>query len=62
MKLGEIMDIRRVRLSENKNATVLSNDLVRAIIQDHNGRVVELSATNIHGGWVNCNKLHKFPF
>jgi hypothetical protein len=56
------MDIRRVRLSENKNATVLSNDLVRAIIQDHNGRLVELSATNIHGGWVNCNKLHKFPF
>lgn len=56
------MDIRRVRLSENKNATILSNDLVRAIIQDHNGRLVELSATNIHGGWVNCNKLHKFPF
>jgi hypothetical protein len=56
------MDIRRVRLSENKNATVLSNDLVRAIIQDHNGRLVEFSATNIHGGWVNCNKLHKFPF
>lgn len=56
------MDIRRVRLSENKNATVLCNDLVRAIVQEHNGRLVELSATNIHGGWVNCNKLHKFPF
>jgi len=56
------MDIRRVKLSEHKNATVLSNDLVRAVIQDHNGRVVEFSATNIHGGWVNCNKLHKFPF
>ncbi len=56
------MDIRRVKLTEHKNGTVLSNDLVRAIIQDHNGRVIELSATNIHGGWVNCNKLHKFPF
>lgn len=56
------MDIRRVRLSEDKNATVLSNDLVRAIILDHNGRLIELSATNVHGAWVNCNKLHKFPF
>ncbi|MBK5201356.1 MAG: hypothetical protein JJE21_07460 [Spirochaetaceae bacterium] len=56
------MDIRRVKLTDHKNATVLSNDLIRAIIQDHNGRVIELSATNIHGGWVNCNKLHKFPF
>lgn len=56
------MDIRRVKLTDHENATVLSNDLIRAIIQDHNGRVIELSATNIHGGWVNCNKLHKFPF
>ncbi|MGD1821956.1 MAG: hypothetical protein ACPKM0_04235 [Pleomorphochaeta sp.] len=56
------MDIRRVRIKDDENATVLSNDLIRAVVQDYNGRLIELSAMNIHGGWVNCNKLHRFPF
>ncbi len=56
------MDIRRVKIKDDENATVLSNDLIRAVIQDYNGRLIELSAMNIHGGWVNSNKLHRFPF
>lgn len=56
------MDIRRVKIKENENATVLSNDLIRAVVQDYNGRLIEFSAMNIHGGWVNSNKLHRFPF
>lgn len=56
------MDIRRVRIKDDEMATVLSNDLIRAVVQDYNGRLIELSAMNIHGGWVNCNKLHRFPF
>lgn len=56
------MDIRRVRIKDDENATVLSNDLIRAVVQDNNGRLIELSAMNIHGGWVNSNKLHRFPF
>lgn len=56
------MDIRRVRIKEEENATVLSNDLIRAVVQDYNGRLIEFSAMNIHGGWVNSNKLHRFPF
>ena len=56
------MDIRRVRIKEDENATVLSNDLIRAVVQDYNGRLIEFSAMNIHGGWVNSNKLHRFPF
>jgi hypothetical protein len=56
------MDIRRVRIKDDENATVLSNDLIRAVIQDYNGRLIEFSAMNIHGGWVNSNKLHRFPF
>ncbi len=56
------MDIRRVRIKDDENATVLSNDLIRAVVQDYNGRLIEFSAMNIHGGWVNSNKLHRFPF
>jgi len=56
------MDIRRVRLNDERNATVLSNDLVRAVIDDRSGRLVAYSAMNIHGGWVNAHKLHQFPF
>lgn len=44
------MDIRRLRLWESRNATVLTNDLIRTVVEDQGGMVLELSSISPQGG------------
>ena len=54
------MDIRRVPLWESRNATYISNDLVRVVIEDQGDVTLELSTQNIQGGRVNALCLPYF--
>ncbi len=54
------MDIRRVPLWESRNATYMSNDLVRVVIEDQGDVTLELSAQNVQGGRVNALCLPYF--
>ncbi len=47
------MDIRRIPLWESRNATYMSNDLLRCVIEDQGEVTLELSALNVQGGRVN---------
>lgn len=51
------MDIRRLRLWESRNATVLSNDLVRVVLEDQGGMELELSSVAPNGGRINAHLL-----
>jgi hypothetical protein len=51
------MDIRRLRLWESRNATVLSNDLVRVVLEDQGGMELEFSSMTPHGGRINAHLL-----
>lgn len=51
------MDIRRLRLWESRNATVLTNDLVRTVVEDQGGMVLELSALSPQGGRLNAHLI-----
>lgn len=51
------MDIRRLRLWESRNATVLSNDLIRIVSEDQGGMVLELSSDTPAGGRLNAHLL-----
>ena len=51
------MDIRRLKLWESRNATVLSNDLIRIILEDQGGMVLELSSDTPAGGRMNAHLL-----
>ncbi len=54
------MDVRRFPLWEGRNATLLTNDLVRVVIEDQGGMVLELSNTSAQGGLVNAHALPWF--
>ena len=51
------MDIRRLRLWESRNATVLSNDLIRVLLEDQGGMALELSAIAPQGGRLNAHLI-----
>ena len=48
------MDIRRIPLWESRNATYMSNNLLRTVIEDQGEVAIELSAAAIQGGFVNA--------
>ena len=48
------MDIRRIPLWASRNATIMSNDSIRAVIEDQGEIAIELSAANVQGGRVNA--------
>jgi len=49
------MDIRRLRLWESRNATVLTNDLIQVVLEDQGSMVLELSALLEKGGRINAH-------
>ena len=54
------MDIRRIPLWQSRNATYMSNNLVRAVIEDQGEVAIELSARSVQGGFVNALSLPYF--
>lgn len=54
------MDIRRLPLWEGRNATYMSNDLVRVVIEDQGDVLLELSSRCFAGGVVNSMCLPYF--
>ncbi|WP_320128313.1 hypothetical protein [uncultured Sphaerochaeta sp.] len=54
------MDIRRLRLWESRNATVLNNDLVRVVLEDQGGMELEFSSLTPSGVRINANFLPDF--
>ena len=54
------MDVKRLQLWDKRHATMLSNDLINAVIEDGGGMVRELSNTNKFGGRVNAHPLFYF--
>lgn len=54
------MDIRRMPLWVSRNATVMSNDIVKAVIEDQGEITIELSSLNIQGGRVNALSIPYF--
>lgn len=54
------MDVKRLQLWKDRHATMLSNDLIKTIIEDGGGMVRELSNTNKYGGRVNAHPLFYF--
>ncbi|MBR1937710.1 MAG: hypothetical protein IJ836_01995 [Spirochaetales bacterium] len=54
------MDIRRIPLWEARNATYMSNDLIKVIIEDQGDVVLELSSKNSVGGRTNALCLPYF--
>lgn len=51
------MDIRRIPLWEGRNAAVLTNDLIRVVIEDRGAMALELSTELSSGGRVNAHAL-----
>ena len=51
------MDIRRVPLWEGRSAAVLTNDLIRVVIEDQGAMVLELSTERPSGGRVNAHAI-----
>jgi hypothetical protein len=56
----KIMDVKRIQLWKDRHATMVSNDLIKAVIEDHGSMVRELSNTNKYGGRVNAHPLYYF--
>lgn len=54
------MDIRRLPLWEGRTASVLTNSLVHAVIEDQAGMVLEFSADNRIGGRLNAHSIPWF--
>ena len=54
------MDIRRIPLWASRNATIMSNDSIRAVIEDQGEIAIELSAANVQGGRVNAVSIPYF--
>lgn len=54
------MDIRRIPLWESRNATYMSNDLVRCVVEDQGEVTLELSAAAVQGGFLNALCLPYF--
>lgn len=54
------MDIRRIPLWEGRGAAVLTNDLVRAVIEDQGAMALELSVELPSGGRVNAHAIPWF--
>lgn len=54
------MDVKRLQLWEDRHATMLSNETVRTVIEDHGGMILELSNVNEAGGRVNAHPLYWF--
>jgi len=54
------MDVRRLQLWEGRNATMLSNETLRTVIEDQGGMVLELSNVNHQGGRTNAHPLYWF--
>jgi len=54
------MDVKRIRLWKDRDATMVSNDLIKAVIEDHGSMVRELSNTNKYGGRVNAHPMYYF--
>lgn len=51
------MDIRRIKVWESRNATIMTNDIIRVVIEDQGGMTLELSAATAQGGMVNAHLL-----
>jgi hypothetical protein len=54
------MDVKRMQLWEGRNATMVSNDSIRSVIEDRGGMVLELSNICENGGRVNAHPLFWF--
>ncbi len=54
------MDIRRLRLWESRNATVMTNDLIRVLLEDQGGMVLELSSVVPQGERLNAHLIPYF--
>jgi hypothetical protein len=54
------MDVKRLQLWEGRHAAMLSNELLRAVIEDRGGMVLELSNLQEAGGRVNAHPLYSF--
>jgi hypothetical protein len=54
------MDVKRIHLWTNRSASLISNDLLRVIIEDQGASVIELSSLNSLGGRINAHPLHYF--
>lgn len=54
------MDVKRLQLWEGRHAAMLSNELLRAVIEDRGGMVLELSNLQESGGRVNAHPLYPF--
>ncbi|MFA5571324.1 MAG: hypothetical protein ACOX0W_04810 [Sphaerochaetaceae bacterium] len=52
------MDVKRIVLANKRHATVLSNDLIRCVIEDVGSRVLELSTLTKDGGLINAHSHH----
>ncbi len=54
------MDVKRLQLWENRMASVISNDTIKAVIEDQGSIVLELSNLTNNGGRVNAHPLPYF--
>lgn len=54
------MDVKRLQLWDGRHAAMVSNDSLRAVIEDRGGMVLELSNVNAAGGRVNAHPLYWF--
>ncbi|WP_422480234.1 hypothetical protein [Pleomorphochaeta sp. DL1XJH-081] len=54
------MDVRRLQLWEGRQATMLSNDSLRTVLEDRGGMVLEMSNISASGGRVNAHPLYYF--
>lgn len=54
------MDIRRIPLWVGRNATMLTNEEIRVLIEDQGDITLELSAKCAGGGWVNALSIPYF--
>ncbi|MFA5446868.1 MAG: hypothetical protein WC233_01165 [Sphaerochaeta sp.] len=54
------MDIRRLRIWESRNATIMTNDLIQVVIEDQGGMTLELSTLTPQGGMVNAHLIPSY--
>jgi hypothetical protein len=54
------MDVKRLQLWEGRQATVLSNESLRTVVEDRGGMVLEMSNENALGGRVNAHPMYHF--
>ncbi|HLW21863.1 MAG TPA: hypothetical protein VKZ39_01605, partial [Sphaerochaetaceae bacterium] len=54
------MDVKRLQLWEGRQATILSNESLRTVLEDRGGMVIEMSNMSELGGRVNAHPLYAF--